>query len=58
MKKNLFILLAIFSAFAVTSCSSSSDDNSKDVQYILSGKVFSQTVSLPVTNDYNTDRSV
>ena len=56
MKKNLFILLAIFSAFAVTSCSSSSDDNSKDVQYSLSGKVFSQTVSLPVTNDYNTDR--
>lgn len=56
MKKNLFILLAIFSAFTVISCSSSSDDNSKDVQYSLSGKVFSQTVSLPVTNDYNTDR--
>ena len=56
MKKNLFILLAIFSAFAVTSCSSSSDDNPKDVQYNLSGKVFSQAVSLPVTNDYNTDR--
>ena len=56
MKKNLFILLAVFSAFAVTSCSSSSDDNPKDVQYNLSGKVFSQTASLPVTNNYNTDR--
>jgi hypothetical protein len=55
MKKNLFILLAVFSAFTVTSCSTSSDDNPKDVQYSLSGKVFSQTVSLPITNDYNTD---
>lgn len=32
MKKNLFILLAIFSAFAVTACSSSSDDNTAPKQ--------------------------
>lgn len=56
MKKYLLFLLTIASVFVVTACSSSSDDNSKDVQYSLSGKVFSQTVSLPVTNDYNTDR--
>ena len=56
MKKYLLFLLTIASAFAVTACSSSSDDNPKDVQYNLSGKVFSQTASLPVTNDYNTDR--
>ncbi len=56
MKKFLLILLTIASVFAVAACSSSSDDNSKGVQYSLSGKVFSQAVSLPVTNDYNTDR--
>lgn len=56
MNKFLLLMLTIASVFAVTSCSSSSDDNSKDVQYSLSGKVFSQSVLLPVTNDYNTDR--
>lgn len=56
MKKFLLILLTIASVFVVAACSSSSDDNSKDVKYSLSGKVFSQAVSLPVTNDYNTDR--
>lgn len=56
MKKFLLILLTIASVFVVAACSSYSDDNSKDVKYSLSGKVFSQAVSLPVTNDYNTDR--
>lgn len=56
MKKYLFIVLVIVSAFAVTACSSSSDDYSKDVQYNLSGKVFTQTASLPVTNNFNTNR--
>lgn len=56
MKKYLLIPLTIALVFAVAACSSSSDDNSKDVQYSLSGKVFSQSVLLPVTNDYNTDR--
>lgn len=49
-------MLVIVSAFAVTACSSSSDDYSKDVQYNLSGKVFTQTASLPVTNNFNTNR--
>lgn len=56
MKKYLFIMLVVVSAFAVTACSSSSEDNSKDVQYNLSGKVFTQTAPLPVTNDFNTNR--
>lgn len=56
MKKYLLIPLTIALVFAVAACSSSSDDNSKDFQYSLSGKVFSQSVLLPVTNDYNTDR--
>lgn len=56
MKKYLFVVLVIVSAFAVTACSSSSDDYSKDVQYNLSGKVFTQTASLPVTNNFNTNR--
>lgn len=60
MKKHLLLLLTIISAFTITACSSSSDDNTsggtKETQFNLSGKSFEHSVSLPVTNDYNTDK--
>lgn len=56
MKKYLLVMLTIVSAFATTACSSSSDDKPKEERYHLMGKVFRQSVSLPITNDYSTDK--